>query len=78
MNSVKYCEIVYGLTECHNASLVSYANGEPSASQTVQISLSLHDSESVVSDHRESYCYKITGTNGTNTITIYGTFVTGI
>ena len=76
-NSVKYCEIIYGLTEsCHNASSVSYANGKPSASQTVQIALSLHE-PAAVSDHQESYCYKIMGTNGTNTITISGTFVTG-
>ena len=77
MNTVKHCEITYGPNaECDNASLISYANGERSASQTVEISLSLH--ESAVTDNQDSYCYKIKGTNGTNTITISGIFVTGI
>ena len=78
IRTVKHCEITYGPNaECDNASLISYANGEPSASQTVEISLSLHES-SVVTDNQDSYCYTIKGTNGTNTITISGIFVTGI
>lgn len=81
-DSVKHCGIIYGPNECHNtSSLDSFANGEPSASQTVEIPLSLRQ-ESVAEvsdhDHQESYCYKITGTNRTNTITISGIFVTGI
>ena len=77
INSVKHCEITYGPNECDNASLISY--GEPSASQIVEISLSLDVlHESAVSEQKESYCYKIKGMNGTNTITISGMFVTGI
>ena len=74
INTVKQCAIFYGPNaECDNASLI---RGEPSASQTVEISLSLH--ESAVTDNQDSYCYKIKGTNGTYTITISGIFVTGI
>ena len=58
MNTVKYCEIFYGPNaECDNASLISYASGEPSASQSVEISLSLHESE--VTDNQDSFCYKV-------------------
>ena len=77
MNTVKYCEITYGPNaECNNGSLISYASGEPSAAQMVEISLSLY--QSPVTDNQESYCYKVMGNNGTNTITISGIFVTGI
>lgn len=76
-NSVKHCEITYGPNECDNALLISY--GQPSASQIVEISLSLNVlRKSAVLEQEESYCYKIKGMNRTNTITISGRFVTGM
>ena len=71
VNVMKSCGIHYGpktMTECYSNNLSLSSEGNPSTSDTVHIHL--HPS----SYHGAVYCYRLTASDGINTVVETGTF----